>query len=99
MPVPPIVAPAQISYVVSGDGRGRHKRLCGAAAFGCPRLAKNCSGRNGGWQNCELVKRRSAHIDMPSTDFDRKCVLAAYRRDLKRTRMADDGNSKKKKRD
>ena len=99
MPVPPIVAPAQISYVVSGDGRGRHNRLCGAAAFGCPRLAKNCSGRNGGWQNCELVKRRSAHIDMPSTDFDRKCVLAAYRRDLKRTRMADDRNSKKKKRD
>jgi hypothetical protein len=99
MPVPPIAAPTQTTYVVSGDGRGRDTRLCGAAAFGCPRLAKDCSGRNGGWKKCELVKRKSAHIDMPDTDYERKRMLAAYRREQHRTRVADERGKKKRKTD
>jgi hypothetical protein len=99
MPVPPIAAPAQSTYIVSGDGRGKDKRRCLAAAFGCPRLAKECSGRSGGWKKCKLVIRKSAHIDLPDTDYERKRVLEAYRRVRHQTRMADDRENKRQKND
>eukprot|EP00978_Attheya_sp_CCMP212_P039119 scaffold200525_cov80-Attheya_sp.AAC.1 len=100
MPVPPIApAPTQTTYIVSGGGCGRHTHLCGAAAFGCLRLAKGCSGRNGGWKKFELVKRKSAHIDMPDTDYEWKRVLAAYQREQHRARVADEWEKKKRKTD
>eukprot|EP00978_Attheya_sp_CCMP212_P008057 scaffold18746_cov41-Attheya_sp.AAC.3 len=66
MPLPPLVAPAQAAYVVSGDGCGRYQCCCCTAPFGCPRLAKDCSRK--GWNNCILVKHKSAFINVPESE-------------------------------
>jgi hypothetical protein len=77
MPVPPLAAPAQTGYVLSGDGRGKTKRRCSAAPFGCPRLAKDCSWN--GWENCNLVKSKSIHVNVPETEEGRNRAFASLR--------------------
>jgi hypothetical protein len=85
MPLPPLVAPAQSEYVVSGDGRGKHLRRCSAAAFGCPRLAKDCSRK--GWDKCTLVKRKSTSVNVPESEDERNSVIENYERERTRERM------------
>jgi hypothetical protein len=70
LPVAPIAAPAQKTYIatVEGDGRTKDSRRCSAAPFGCPNLAKDCSRR--GWKKCRLVMARSTRVQVPETEED-----------------------------
>jgi len=67
LPVAPLAAPGQVQYNVStsGGSNGRDGRRCGGAPFGCPNLAADCCGRNGGWKCCTLVIKKDPLVTVP----------------------------------
>ena len=83
LPVAPFAAPAQKDYNESTDRRTTDTRKCSAAPFGCPNLAKDCSGRRR-WRYCRFVATSSS-IDI--TDKEAAKIILDHnniQRNLKR---------------
>ena len=92
LPVAPIGAPQQQQYVIAGDGRTKDKRLCAAAAFGCPRLARDCAYHDA--KECGLVLQ--GEVQLPDDPEERQRMKMNHK--LKRNRETRAARREAKKR-
>ena len=86
MPVAPLAAPTQTQYNVSSDSRKNGGRKCSGAPFGCLKLAKDCSGRNGGWRSCQYVA--SSQLSASISDEEAKVIIKEHHNKHRRERKA-----------
>lgn len=101
LPVGPGAAPDQTRYVALVDGRSTKVRTCGAAAFGCPNLSKECSGRRGSrdpskksHELCRLVQNGS--LKLPSSLDEIEKLRKVYRNARQAKRAAERRREKRK---
>ena len=94
LPVAPFAAPAQKKYNESADKRSKDAKRCGAAPFGCPNLAINCSGRRSR-RYCVLVDTNHPSVTVPVQEEDQERIRSAYIKEQGRLAAAARRDKKK----